>query len=85
MAYAGGVLGHGLVVEEIQALTMIGMTGEQALAAGSWSAREWLGVPGELLPGAPADLVVYAEDPRDNPAVLTHPDLIILRGRVVKG
>jgi imidazolonepropionase-like amidohydrolase len=79
---AGGVLGHGLVAAEIQALTSIGMSGEQALAAGSWAAREWLGVPGTLTPGNPADLVVYDEDPRANPAVLDHPRLIILRGRI---
>ncbi|HET6295625.1 MAG TPA: amidohydrolase family protein [Kribbella sp.] len=80
---AGGVLGHGLVAQEIKALTTIGMTGEQALAAGSWSAREWLGVPGELVPGAPADLVVYDEDPRKNPDILAHPRQIILRGRLI--
>jgi imidazolonepropionase-like amidohydrolase len=80
---AGGVLGHGLVAQEIQALTTIGMSGEQALAAGSWAAREWLGVPSELRPGDPADLVVYDEDPRANPAVLTHPRLIALRGSVI--
>ena len=79
---AGGVLGHGLVAQEIQALTTIGMTGEQALAAGSWSAREWLGANPSLVPGAPADLVVYDEDPRANPAILTHPRHIVLRGRV---
>jgi imidazolonepropionase-like amidohydrolase len=80
---AGGVLGHGLVAQEIQALTEIGMSGEQALAAGSWAARAWLGAPSELQPGDPADLVVYDEDPRANPAVLTHPRLIALRGQVV--
>ncbi|GAA1130385.1 amidohydrolase family protein [Kribbella jejuensis] len=80
---AGGVLGHGLVAQEIQALTEIGMSGEQALAAGSWAAREWLGAPSELRPGDPADLVVYDEDPRANPAVLTHPRLIALRGKVI--
>jgi imidazolonepropionase-like amidohydrolase len=80
---AGGVLGHGLVAQEIQALTEIGMSGEQALAAGSWAAREWLGAPSELRPGDPADLVVYDEDPRADPAVLTHPRLIALRGRVI--
>ncbi|MEV0802334.1 amidohydrolase family protein [Kribbella sp. NPDC050281] len=80
---AGGVLGHGLVAQEIQALTEIGMSGEQALAAGSWAAREWLGAPSTFQPGDPADLVVYDEDPRANPAVLTHPRLIVLRGRVV--
>ena len=79
---AGGVLGHGLVAEEIRALTDIGMSGEQALAAGSWAAREWLGVPGTLEPGNPADLVVYDEDPRANPAVLDHPRMIVLRGRI---
>jgi imidazolonepropionase-like amidohydrolase len=82
---AGGVLGHGLVADEIRALTEIGMSGEQALAAGSWAARQWLGVPGELTPGAPADLVVYDEDPRQDPRVLDRPRLIVLRGRVVKG
>jgi len=80
---AGGVLGHGLVAQEIQALTEIGMSGEQALAAGSWAARAWLGAPSELGPGDPADLVVYDEDPRANPAVLTHPRLIALRGSVI--
>src|SRR3954463_14316034 len=80
---AGGVLGYGLVAQEIQALTEIGLSGEQALAAGSWAARAWLGAPSELQPGDPADLVVYDEDPRANPAILTHPRLIALRGSVV--
>jgi imidazolonepropionase-like amidohydrolase len=80
---AGGILGHGLIAEEIQALVGIGMSGEQALAAGSWAARAWLGVPSTLQPGDPADLVVYDEDPRANPAVLSHPSLIALRGSVV--
>ncbi|HEU4945625.1 MAG TPA: amidohydrolase family protein [Kribbella sp.] len=80
---AGGVLEHGLVAHEIVALTTIGMSPTRALAAGSWAAREWLGVPGELTVGAPADLVVYDADPRLDPAVLTHPARIVLRGRVV--
>ena len=80
---AGGVLAHGLVGAEIAALTTIGMTPEQALAAGSWRARAWLGATGELVPGAPADLVVYSEDPRLDPSVLLHPDRVMLRGRVV--
>jgi imidazolonepropionase-like amidohydrolase len=64
-------------------LTSIGLSGEQALAAGSWAARDWLGAPSNLQPGDPADLVVYDEDPRANPAVLTHPRVILLRGKVV--
>lgn len=80
---AGGVLEHGLVGQEIAEFTTIGMTATQALAAGSWAAREWLGVPGELTVGAPADLVVYATDPREDPAVLAHPTRVVLRGRMV--
>src|SRR5262245_22849146 len=80
---AGGVLVHGLVGSEIAALTWIGLTGAQALAAGSWGARTWLRPPGELTPGAPADLVVYDVDPRADPSVLVHPRRVILRGRVV--
>jgi imidazolonepropionase-like amidohydrolase len=80
---AGGVLDHGLVAQEIAELTNIGMTPTQALAAGSWAAREWLGVPGELTVGAPADLIVYGADPRKDPAVLAHPTHILLRGNVV--
>jgi imidazolonepropionase-like amidohydrolase len=80
---AGGVLAHGQVGSEIAALTTIGMTGEQALAAGSWAAREWLGAPFALDPGDPADLVVYDADPRADPAVLTRPARVVLRGRIV--
>jgi imidazolonepropionase-like amidohydrolase len=80
---AGGVLEHGLVGPEIAALTAIGMTAEQALGAGSWRDREWLGVPGELTVGAPADLVVYDADPRLDLGVLTRPARVVLRGRVV--
>jgi imidazolonepropionase-like amidohydrolase len=35
-----------------------------------------------LQPGDPADLVVYEEDPRANPAVLSSPKVIVLRGRI---
>ncbi len=80
---AGGVLEHGLVGSEIAALTRIGMTPEQALGAGSWNARAWLGVPGELTAGSPADLVVYDADPRQDLGVLTRPARVVLRGRVV--
>jgi imidazolonepropionase-like amidohydrolase len=80
---AGGVLAHGLVAAEIAQLTTIGMTATQALAAGSWAAREWLGAPGELTVGAPADLIVYDADPRQDPAVLEHPTRVMLRGKVV--
>jgi imidazolonepropionase-like amidohydrolase len=80
---AGGVLPHGLIGREIVELTTYGLAPIDAIAAGSWKAREWLGQPGSLEPGVPADLVVYAADPVADPAVLLHPSRIILRGAVV--
>jgi imidazolonepropionase-like amidohydrolase len=80
---AGGVLPHGLVAREVRALhEQVGMTAEEALAAASWAARDWLGRPG-LTAGESADLVVYDADPRADLGVLAHPRAVVLRGRVV--
>jgi imidazolonepropionase-like amidohydrolase len=79
---SGGMLPHGLVAEEIRALHGAGLPAEVALAAGSWAAREWLGLPG-LVEGAPADLVAYAADPVADLGVLSAPARIMLRGRVI--
>jgi imidazolonepropionase-like amidohydrolase len=80
---AGGVLPHGLVAQEILAMHEAGIPAEAALAAGSWSARAYLGLPG-LAEGAPADFVVYPADPRADLAVLAGPERIVLRGLVVR-
>lgn len=77
---AGSTVAHGRIADEIDALTRIGMTPTEALGAACWTAREWLGRPG-MEHGAPADLVCYSDDPRNGPAVVNHPDLVILRGR----
>ncbi|MBA8823252.1 imidazolonepropionase-like amidohydrolase [Saccharopolyspora lacisalsi] len=79
---AGGGIEHGRLVDEILALTRVGMSAEQALGAGSWSAREWLGWSGPEH-GAVADLVCYDSDPRKDPAALRHPRRIVLDGDVV--
>jgi len=79
---AGGSLPHGLIVREISALADAGMSATDALAAGSWAARSWLGLPG-IEEGAPADLVAYDTDPRADLSVLGHPARIVLRGEVV--
>jgi imidazolonepropionase-like amidohydrolase len=71
---------HGRVADEIRALAAAGLTAQQALAAGSWTARAYLGLPG-LQVGAPADAVIYAEDPRQDLTQLDHPRAVILRGR----
>jgi imidazolonepropionase-like amidohydrolase len=74
----------GNVRTEIRWLLEAGLPPETALGAASWTARSWLGMPG-LADGAPADLVGYAEDPTGNPAILEHPSLVVLRGRVLRG
>ncbi|MDO5712032.1 MAG: amidohydrolase family protein [Micrococcales bacterium] len=76
---AGGSLPHGLVAQEVSELVTAGMSTLDALSAATWAARDWLGRQG-LAEGAPADLVVYAEDPRDNVRVLADPQHIVLRG-----
>ncbi|PYC76988.1 amidohydrolase [Streptomyces tateyamensis] len=79
---AGGSLPHGLVAAEVAELVKAGLTPVEALSAATWAAREWLGRPA-LTEGAPADLVVYAADPRADVRVLADPQLVVLRGRPV--
>jgi imidazolonepropionase-like amidohydrolase len=74
---------HGRVADEIRALAGAGLSGHDAIAAGSWAARAYLGLDG-LVPGAPADAVVYDTDPRADLSVLDRPRAVILRGRLVR-
>jgi len=80
---AGGVLPHGLIAEEIIELASYGMTTFDALGAGSWRAREWLGRPAALDEGDPASFCVYAADPLADLRVVGAPVRVVLRGRVV--
>ena len=80
---AGGMIRHGRVADEVEALKGIGMSPTEALGAACWDARRWLGYPG-LDHGASADLLCYAEDPRQGPGVLNRPDLVILRGKTFR-
>lgn len=73
---------HGRVPDEVRALAAAGVRPHDALAAASWGARGYLGLPG-LEPGAPADAVVYAGDPRADLGQLSEPLAVILRGRLV--
>ena len=79
---AGGVMPHGILGQEVELLGRLGGA-DFALGAASWRARDWLGRPC-LAEGAPADLVVFTEDPRVNLGVVRHPLLVLLRGRVVR-
>jgi imidazolonepropionase-like amidohydrolase len=80
---AGGVLPHGLIAEEVRELAGYGIPAEAALAGASWKAREWLGLNPLLDEGAPADFVVYDEDPRQDLTALARPARVVLRGVVV--
>ncbi|MFC9277671.1 amidohydrolase family protein [Streptomyces collinus] len=80
---AGGSLAHGLVAAEVAELVTAGLSPVAALSATSWGARAWLGRPG-LEEGAPADLVVYASDPRADVRVLAAPLRVVLNGRIVE-
>lgn len=90
-AYESGVtvlagtdsLPFGRVCREVEWLARAGLPTTAALAAASWTARSWLGLPG-LVDGAPADFVLYDSDPTLDPGVLGHPRLIVLRGRVMQ-
>lgn len=68
------------IAGEIRRLHQAGLPALDALAAGSWAARAWLGEPG-LTPGAPADLVVYDRDPRSDLTALDHPRTVWIDGQ----
>ena len=76
---AGGQLPHGLIAREVEALMSVGMSATEAIGAATWEAREWLGHEG-LVEGASADVVVYADDPRQDVRVLADPQHVLLRG-----
>ncbi|MFJ5266486.1 amidohydrolase family protein [Streptomyces sp. NPDC088387] len=79
---AGGTLPHGLAAAEVAELVTAGIPAVEAISAGTWGAREWLGRPG-LEEGAPADLVVYETDPRADVRVMADPRRVVLNGRIV--
>ncbi|MGH2762694.1 MAG: amidohydrolase family protein [Thermoleophilaceae bacterium] len=76
------IVAHGLVRDEVHLLASAGIPIEAALAAGSWKAREFLGLPG-IEEGAPADLVAFARHPLEDPGTLAVPILKVLDGRLV--
>jgi imidazolonepropionase-like amidohydrolase len=80
---AGSMLQHGRIVDEVRELWLAGMSTMDALAAASWRAREWLGLPG-IAEGAPADLVVYDANPLTDLSALVEPGRIVLKGSVVR-
>jgi imidazolonepropionase-like amidohydrolase len=78
-----GMVSHGQVATEIAMLLRAGLSPAAALGAGSWNARSYLGLPG-IEEGAPADLVGFRDDPRQDVDELRRPVLILLNGRRIR-
>jgi imidazolonepropionase-like amidohydrolase len=72
---------HGRIVDEVRALVDAGLRSHDAVGAASWTARSYLGLDG-LVSGAPADVVVYDQDPRNDLTELDRPRTVVLRGAV---
>lgn len=80
---AGGGVAHGSLPAEAAALVRAGVPARAVVAAATYQARTYLGVAG-ISEGAPADVVVYPEDPRENIAVLAHPTAVFRAGRRIR-
>ncbi|MFJ3956907.1 amidohydrolase family protein [Arthrobacter sp. NPDC090010] len=76
---AGTVIAHGRLADEVNELHRAGLTTQSAVDSACWAARSWLGASG-LDEGAPADVVVYAQDPRKNLTVLATPQQVFREG-----
>ena len=70
----------GTVVDEVRQLIDYGLSPLDALRAATTAARAFLGRPA-LTDGAPADLVTFEDDPREDPDVLRWPVAVVLGGR----
>lgn len=79
---AGGVLGHGIIHQELAELSACGLSGTEILQAATWGPRAFLGAPA-LEDGDPADLVVVDGDPREDIGRLREPSMVVVDGRVV--
>ena len=73
---------HGRIADEIRRLAA-GLPADVALGAGSWAVREFLRLPGTLADGAPADVVAFPADPRQDLAILDHPSAVMVGGHLV--
>lgn len=81
---AGGVLGHGIIHDELDELAAAGLTATEILTAAAWEPRRFLGVEG-LEDGASADLLVVPRDPRSDHTALRERTHVVLRGAIVVG
>ena len=71
---------HGSAAAEAAALVRYGVPARAAIAAATTGARDYLGLPG-LADGAPADLVMFDRDPREDILALAQPAAVVAGGR----
>ena len=79
-----GSLQPSAALDELDEIAKCGLSAEQILDAAVFAPHEFLRKPG-LVEGAPANLIVTAEDPRRDHRALRDLDAIMLRGEVVGG
>lgn len=77
-------LAHGCSDGEMESMTRHGLSRAQVVAAATIVARRVLGLPG-IEEGAPADMVLWDEDPRSDLGALRRPRVVIADGQVVAG
>jgi imidazolonepropionase-like amidohydrolase len=70
---------HGSIAAEVALLVEFGLDPVEALRSATTTARTFLGAPG-IEDGAPADVVTYDADPREDPEVLRTPAAVVRRG-----
>lgn len=70
--------------DEMREFEKVGLTPEEIWAAGTWQAGEALGEPylGRIVEGAPADLLVFREDPTKSLAALETLEAVVADGRL---
>ena len=81
---AGGYIEHGRIIDEVQALTGIGLSVPDVLVSATHGARSWLGLPG-YESGAAADLLVYDRNPVQDLDELRRPAAILRAGQIRAG
>lgn len=80
---AGGYQEHGSLIAELQQWAQWGMAPDRVLAAATWQARDFLGLP-SLEEGAPADAIVFDRDPAADPDVWGQPAAVYANGHLVQ-
>ncbi len=74
---------HGAIAAEAIKLHEYGVSAPAAYAATSTAAYDYLGFDRRLVPGAPANAVFFADEPKENLRTLAQPRLIVRAGTVV--